>query len=543
MLSRVNSVTWIEDKEEQDSDSWTRNHNNNNNENNNNNNKNDMGSLSTFKSMLEVEDDWYVTSNTMQSHQDIRDLTFSPNLGDPDNNLLLHPVDSSSSCSPSSSVFNNIDPSQVHYFLPPKPTTLSSLLNVVSNNPLEHTFDLGEIGFLDTQATNAPTLLSRGNVGDLSSFTDLTSNNQLSTHNLCPDNQFSTTRMLQLPENNATFAGFRGFDENSGNSLFLNRSKLLRPLETFPSMGAQPTLFQKRAALRKNLADSGGNFEIFNGKEGDKGKREISEENAKKRKINSVDDLEDVSIDGSGLNYDSDEFMENTNKVEDMNKNGGSSSNANSIITGGDQKGKKKGLPAKNLMAERRRRKKLNDRLYMLRSVVPKISKMDRASILGDAIEYLKELLQRINDLHNELESTPPGSSLTPTTSFHPLTPTPPALPSRIKDELCPSSLPSPNGQPARVEVRAREGRAVNIHMFCGRRPGLLLSTMRALDNLGLDIQQAVISCFNGFAMDIFRAEQCKDGQDVHPEQIKAVLLDSAGFHGLLCLPPISQIM
>lgn len=47
----------------------------------------------------------------------------------------------------------------------------------------------------------------------------------------------------------------------------------------------------------------------------------------------------------------------------------------------------------------------------------------------------------------------------------------------------------------------------MNIHMFCGRRPGLLLSTMRALDNLGLDIQQAVISCFNGFALDVFRAE------------------------------------
>ncbi|XP_040945039.1 transcription factor SCREAM2 isoform X2 [Gossypium hirsutum] len=57
------------------------------------------------------------------------------------------------------------------------------------------------------------------------------------------------------------------------------------------------------------------------------------------------------------------------------------------------------------------------------------------------------------------------------------------------------------------VEVRLREGRAVNIHMFCARRAGLLLSTMRALDNLGLDIQQAVISCFNGFALDVFRAE------------------------------------
>ncbi|MCO5612631.1 hypothetical protein L7F22_066900 [Adiantum nelumboides] len=238
----------------------------------------------------------------------------------------------------------------------------------------------------------------------------------------------------------------------------------------------------------------------------------------------------------------------------------------------GNGRGKVKGPPAKNLMAERRRRKKLNDRLYTLRSVVPKISKMDRASILGDAIDYLKELLQRINDLHNELEaSSAPATGPMLSSGFPPPTPTSFTNQAGASSSLTPTSHASMNlaassasqqlvkledcapasatastaqlqlqsmcgaagpagldpSQPPKIEVRVREGRALNIHMFCGRRPGLLLATMRALDGLGVDVQQAVISCFNGFALDVFRAEQSPE-EEVAAEEIKRVLLHTA---------------
>lgn len=132
------------------------------------------------------------------------------------------------------------------------------------------------------------------------------------------------------------------------------------------------------------------------------------------------------------------------------------------------------GQPSKNLMAERRRRKRLNDRLSMLRSVVPKISKMDRTSILGDTIDYMKELLERINNLQEELTDEGRGAKA--------------------------KAIVVRNSPKMEVEKMRGNGET-RIKIRCAMKPGLLLSSMKTVEELGLEIQQCVISCFSDFTM------------------------------------------
>lgn len=57
--------------------------------------------------------------------------------------------------------------------------------------------------------------------------------------------------------------------------------------------------------------------------------------------------------------------------------------------------------PLNHVEAERQRREKLNQRFYALRAVVPNVSKMDKASLLGDAISYINELRSKIQSIQS----------------------------------------------------------------------------------------------------------------------------------------------
>ncbi|XP_068325455.1 transcription factor bHLH3-like [Pyrus communis] len=58
--------------------------------------------------------------------------------------------------------------------------------------------------------------------------------------------------------------------------------------------------------------------------------------------------------------------------------------------------------PLNHVEAERQTREKLNQRFYALRAVVPNISKMDKASLLGDAITHITDLQMKIRIIETE---------------------------------------------------------------------------------------------------------------------------------------------
>ncbi|XP_038899495.1 transcription factor bHLH93-like [Benincasa hispida] len=178
---------------------------------------------------------------------------------------------------------------------------------------------------------------------------------------------------------------------------------------------------------------------------------------------------------------------------------------------------KLQGQPSKNLMAERRRRKRLNDRLSMLRSIVPKISKMDRTAILADAIEYVKELMEKIKNLEREIGVGNNNNNNNPNKL------------GILRDVKPNNEYLVRNSPKFNVERREDDTR---IEICCAAKPGLLLSTVNTLETLGLDIQQCVISCFNDFAIQASCSEGTEHRTMVNTEEVKQALFENAGYGG-----------
>ncbi|XP_077221543.1 basic helix-loop-helix (bHLH) DNA-binding superfamily protein isoform X2 [Tasmannia lanceolata] len=210
---------------------------------------------------------------------------------------------------------------------------------------------------------------------------------------------------------------------------------------------------------------------------------------------------------------------------------------------------------SKNLVAERKRRRKLNDRLYALRALVPKITKMDRASILGDAIEYVKELQKQAKDLQDELEETPDEDGAKPTGNNTVQLEIPNQNAVNHGDEESPNgstigttdhgnafslsnrtadlvkqnhdSFTEDKTQQMEVQVDVSQvgGNEFFLKVFCENKPGGFVRLMEALNSLGLEVTNANVTTFSCLVLNVLKVEK-RDDEVVQAEQVRDSLLE-----------------
>ncbi|KAF6142133.1 hypothetical protein GIB67_037051 [Kingdonia uniflora] len=143
-------------------------------------------------------------------------------------------------------------------------------------------------------------------------------------------------------------------------------------------------------------------------------------------------------------------------------------------------------------IAERSRREKLNQRFIALSAMVPGLKKMDKASVLGDAIKYLKMLHEKVKKLE-ELTHKKTVDSVIFVKKSQPLTC------DASSDETFNGST---NELLHKIEARVSDKNML-IRIYCEKRKGFLAKILAEIEKLHLTVVNSTVMPFGDSTLDI----------------------------------------
>ncbi|KAE8706996.1 Transcription factor bHLH25 [Hibiscus syriacus] len=157
-----------------------------------------------------------------------------------------------------------------------------------------------------------------------------------------------------------------------------------------------------------------------------------------------------------------------------------------------------------HILAERKRREKLSQRFIALSAVVPGLKKMDKASVLGDAIKYVKQLQERLKVLEEQTKKRTVESIVFVKKS---------QLSADDKSSSCEDNSEGRYSDAALPEIEVKESdNDVLIRIHCEKQKGFVAKILSEIEDLHLSIVNSNVLPFGNSTLDMTIIAQ-KDGE------------------------------